>query len=163
MHFNEPPSDRYLGEPSFVQETKTMSKRGISDSVPAAEESAPTVAAADFLGERVKTGVLLRRIMDVTQTLEWHESELKLAASTGYAFPRLALLSVVTYCYATGVYDSKQIALKIAQEEILRFLCAGTAPTSNDIQNFAHQNRAWIQQSLIRTCDWRSSSDCGKG
>jgi len=128
-------------------------KESDSDAVPAAEESAPAVAEADFLCEWVKSGALLRLIMDVAQTLEWPESELKLAASTGYAFRRQALLSVVTYCYATGVRDSKQIAQKIAREEILRFLCAGTVPTWNDVRHFAHENRDLIKQSLIRTCE----------
>src|SRR3989442_12076941 len=110
------------------------------------------VVPSDFLTEWVRRGTLLSLIMDTAQALEWPESELKLAASSGYAFRRLVLLTVVTYCYATGVYGSKEIALKISQDEILRFLCAGTFPTWQEIRDFTHHNRDLIEQSLIRTC-----------
>ena len=119
--------------------------------VPAGEELAPAQAQADFLSEWIERGTLLSLILDAAQTLKWPESELKLEASSGYAFRRLVLLTVVTYCYATGVHDSKEIALKIAQEEILRFLCAGTFPTWQDIQDFSRRYPDLIKQSLIQT------------
>jgi hypothetical protein len=50
------------------------------------------------------------------------------------------------------VYGSKDIALKISQDEILGFLCAGTFPTWQDIRDFTHHNHDLIEQSLIRTC-----------
>jgi hypothetical protein len=100
----------------------------------------------------MKRGALLSLIMDAAQTVEWPESELRLAANSGYAFRRLVLLAVVTYCYATGVYGSKEIALRIAHDEVLRFLCAGTFPTRQDIRDFTHHNHELIKQSLIRTC-----------
>src|SRR5438477_1992945 len=106
---------------------------------------------SEFLGEWIRRGALLNLILDTARTLKWPESELKLAAKSGYAFRRLALLTVVTYCYATGVYDAKEIALKISQDEILRFLCAGTFPTWQDIRDFTHHNHDLIKQSLIRT------------
>ena len=109
-------------------------------------------APAELLGEWIKKETLLCLILDAAQNLEWPESELKLAVSSGYAFRRPVLLTVVTYCYATGVYDSKGIAIKIAQDEILRFLCAGTFPTWQDIRHFTNQSRDLIQQSLFRTC-----------
>src|SRR6266496_134304 len=104
------------------------------------------------LNEWLRQGMLLSLILDAGQTIEWPESETRLAASSGYAFRRRALLTVVTYCYATEVYDSKKIALKISQDELLRFLCAGTYPTWKDIRDFTQHNRRLIKQSLIRTC-----------
>ena len=64
----------------------------------------------------------------------------------------IVLLTVVTYCYATGVHDSKEIALKITRDEILRFLCAGTFPTWQDIRDFTNHNHELVEQSLLRTC-----------
>ena len=110
------------------------------------------VVPSDFLTEWIRRGTLLSLIMDAAQTLEWPEAELKLAASSGYEFRRLVMLTVVTYCYATGVHGSKDIALKISQDEFLRFLCAGTFPTCQDIRDFTHHNHDLIEQSLIRTC-----------
>ena len=61
------------------------------------------------------------------------------------------MLTLVTYCYATGVYRSKDIAVKISQDEILRFLSAGTFPTWQDIRDFSRRYRDLIKQSLIQT------------
>src|SRR5256885_11063457 len=115
-------------------------------------ETKREVVPSDFLDEWIRRGTLLSLIMDAAQTLEWPESELKLAATSGFAFRRLVLLTAVTYCHATGVYGSKEIALKIAQDEILRFLCAGTFPSWQDIRNFTNHNHDLIEQALIRTC-----------
>jgi len=49
------------------------------------------------------------------------------------------------------VYGPKDIASKISQDEILRFLCAGTFPTWQDIRDFTHHNHDLIKQSLIQT------------
>jgi hypothetical protein len=73
------------------------------------------------------------------------------------------MLTVVTYCYATGVSGCKEIALKISQDETLRFLCAGTFPTWQDIRHFTQHNHELIEQSLIRTCRLGTSSDRGQG
>ena len=107
---------------------------------------------SEFLDEWKMRGTLLNLILEAGQTIEWPESELGLAARSGYAFRRRVLLTVVTYCYATGMYDSQKIALKISQDELLRFLCAGTFPTWQDIRDFTQHNRRLIKQSLIRTC-----------
>jgi hypothetical protein len=107
---------------------------------------------SNFSSEWIKRGTLLSLIMDATQTIEWPESELKLAASSGFAFRRLVMLTVVTYCYATGVHGCKEIESKISRDEILRFLCAGTFPTWQDIRDFTHHNHDLIEQSLVRTC-----------
>jgi hypothetical protein len=137
----------------LFQKCESASKQGIKDMNALAErETKREVVPSDFLSEWIRRGTLLSLIMDAAQTVEWPEPELRLAAKSGYAFRRLVLLTVVTYCYATGVYDSKEIALKIAQDEILRFLCAGTFPTLQDIRDFTNHNHELVEQSLLRTC-----------
>ena len=143
---------RVTGLIGFPADSPVTGKKRCSDAVPAGEELAPAQAQAGFLSEWIERGTLLSLILDAAQTLKWPESELKLGASSGYAFRRLVLLTVVTYCYATGVYGSKDIALKISRDEILRFLCAGTFPTWQDIRDFTEHNHDLIEQSLIRTC-----------
>src|SRR5262245_7127922 len=112
----------------------------------------PEFVPVGVLNERVRNGTLLTLVLDAARTLEWPESELKLAASSGYAFRRLALLTAVTYCHAAGVYDAKAIALRIAREDVLRFLCAGTFPTQEDIQAFVGANQRLIQEAFDRAC-----------
>jgi hypothetical protein len=116
-------------------------------------QEAPTenVVPTDFLSEWIRKGTLLSLILDAGQTLDWPEYELELAARSGYAFRRPVMLTVVTYCYANGVYSSRDIASRISRDEILRFLCAGTYPAWDDIRDFTRRNRSLIKQSLIQT------------
>src|SRR5258708_32852967 len=107
------------------------------------------VVTPDFLSEWIRSGTLLSLILDAGQRLEWPESELKLAAASGYAFRRLVMLTAVTYCYATGAYGSKDIASKCFQDAILRFLCARTFPPAQDIPDFTQDNPDLIQRRLI--------------
>lgn len=115
------------------------------------EESPGEVLPAGFLSEWIKKGTLLSLIVDVVQTLEWPESDFELSANSGYAFRRPVMLTVLTYCYATGVYAAKDIALRISRDEILGFLCKGTFPTWQDIRDFSRRYPDLIKQSLIQT------------
>jgi hypothetical protein len=114
------------------------------------EESKPALGSTSFLSEWINKGTLVSLILDAAQRLDWPERDLRLAARSGYAFRRPVLLSVVTYCYASGIYNSKDIALRVSRDEILGFLCAGTFPTWQDIRDFSRHNRDLIRQALLQ-------------
>ena len=66
--------------------------------------------------------------------------------------PPRTMLGLLVYCYSTGVYRSENIEHRIAMDEILQFLCAGSAPNSALIRRFRHLNRAAIEQCLEKVC-----------
>jgi len=124
----------------------------------AKKEPAEDTVPAEFLNQWIRKGGLVCRILDAVQTLDWPESDYELAPDSGYAFRPFVMLTVLTYCYATGVYGSKEIELKTSQDEILRFLCAGTQLTERHIRDFRRQNRQRIKQCLIQAGKLASDS-----
>lgn len=122
-------------------------------------EYSQEIVPTDFLAEWVKKGTLLSLIVDAVQNVEWPESEFKLSVGSGYSFRRLVMLTVLTYCYANGIYDAEDIALKTSRDEVLRCLCAGISPTSREIRNFRRHNRGLIRECLIRS--YKSAHEYG--
>jgi len=106
-------------------------------------------AVPSDLTEWIEKWALASLILDAVQTVDWPESDFKLAASSGYSFRPLVMLTVVTYCYATGVYPSKGVESRICQDEVLRYVCRGTFPSWRDIRQFRRANRRLIRQSLV--------------
>jgi len=122
-------------------------------------QPAPDAVSSD-LTEWIEKWALASLILEAVQTVDWPESDFELAASSGYAFRPLVMLTVVTYCYATGVYRSKDVELRTCQDEVLRYICRGTFPSWRDIRQFRRSNRKLIKQSLVHAfnsaCKFRS-------
>ncbi|TMQ00021.1 MAG: hypothetical protein E6L09_07680 [Verrucomicrobia bacterium] len=57
------------------------------------------------------------------------------------------LLSLLTYCYATGVHGSADIELISTQDPMVRHLCADIYPEAQVLRQFRRRNR-----EAIRTC-----------
>ncbi|HYT59252.1 MAG TPA: hypothetical protein VEL06_03725 [Haliangiales bacterium] len=122
-------------------------------------EYSQEIVPTDFLAEWIKKGTLLSLIVDAVQSVEWPESEFKLTVGTGYSFRRLVMLTVLTYCYANGICDAGDIALKTSRDEVLRCLCAGISPTSREIRSFRRHNCGLIRECLIRS--YKSAHEFG--
>ena len=101
---------------------------------------------------------LVSLIVDAVQTIEWPESDLQLSAGTGFTFRPLLMLTVLTYCYATGVNRSTEIELATRQDEILRYFCQGSYPTRFEIQNFRSSHLELVRQSLAQVL--RMAREC---
>ena len=59
------------------------------------------------------------------------------------------LLSLLTYCYATGVYSATDMELGIESDQMIRYLCARNYPDIFEIGLFRRYNRARITQCLM--------------
>src|SRR5439155_2138187 len=117
-------------------------------------ESSPDDVRADF-PEWLANWNRVSLIVDAVQTVEWPESDLRLAARSGFIFRPLVMVTVLTYCYAEGVYHPKDIALEASRNEALRLLCGGIYPTWEDIRDFSRHNRKLIKRvlRLLRGCN----------
>jgi len=61
-----------------------------------------------------------------------------------------AMITLLTYCYSTGVFGSRDIELQINRDRMVRYLCANTYPDWNVIRAFRRQYRDKIQHCLER-------------
>jgi hypothetical protein len=60
------------------------------------------------------------------------------------------LLTLLTYCYAAGMYGSGDIEWACSNDTAARYLCANTVPDEETIRNFRRANRPWIEACLTR-------------
>jgi hypothetical protein len=107
--------------------------------------------AGDSSVEWIRKATLVSLILDAVQTVEWPEFDFELTASSGFAFRRLGLLSLVTYCYAIGVHGSENIAARASEDDVLNLLCGGLLPTCEEIRDFRRSHRQLVERSLTET------------
>ena len=73
------------------------------------------------------------------------------------------ILTLLTYCYAAGIYGSRDFELNLEQDEVARRLCADAFPEFNAISHFRRCNRARIKGCLATVLKkmsgvgWRSA------
>jgi len=58
------------------------------------------------------------------------------------------LLTLLTYCYAAGVYGSEDIVDDCRHDAATRYLCANSSPDQDTIRSFRRANREWIEACL---------------
>ncbi len=58
------------------------------------------------------------------------------------------LLALVTYCYAAGIYGSRDIELNLEQDAVARRLCADAFPEFDAIRHFRRCHRSRIKGCL---------------
>jgi transposase len=114
------------------------------------EEQADRLSLPWDLSEWVDKDLLVRWIADEIQTLDWANPELveHLAAHPNY-HPKM-MLSVVTYGYATGVFESEEIVRACYGDPVFRSICLEAVPTAKTIARFRRDNRGLFKWSLAQ-------------
>ena len=67
-------------------------------------------------------------------------------------------VTLLTYCYATGLYESRQIEFESKRDATLRYLCGNACPDWNILRNFRRFHREAITRSLVKlfVLAWKS-------
>ncbi len=68
----------------------------------------------------------------------------------GQMFSESMMLTVLTYCYAAGIYGSSEVEQMITDDETVRYLCARVFPDSEDLRQFRRRHASLIKHSLIQ-------------
>ena len=93
-------------------------------------------------------GPLVSLILDVTSAVEWPKAAVPVAG-LGQTGPRpQMLLTLLTYCYATGCLGSDDIERGAARNPTLRYLCTGAQPSSEQVRRFRRGHRTLIMWCL---------------
>ena len=112
----------------------------------------PDVAPIPWdLTEVVDAKALTAWVHDEIGSLNWNNPELieHLKAHPSY-HPRM-MLTVLTYAYATGLFESEEILRRCDTDPAYRAMCFDAAPKSMfAIRNFRKENRALLKWSLMQ-------------
>jgi Transposase domain (DUF772) len=109
------------------------------------------------LGEWFERKELVKLVLEAVEGVDCsledgHEAEGEMKTK----FP--LLVTLLTYCYATGVYESRQIEFETKRDATLRYLCGNACPDWNILRNFRRFHRGAITQSLVKlfALAWKS-------
>lgn len=95
----------------------------------------------------VAAGKLIRHVYDATGHLNWSPTA---AAAKGDRPANRMLSSLLTFCYATGIYSSQEIGEAAQHDPVVQYLCANHRPQWEVIRDFRRLNSTGLQVSLSR-------------
>ena len=74
-----------------------------------------------YIGKKTLVKLVLEAMEEVNARNAEHEGR----ESHSVAFQPVMMLTLLAYCYATGVYGSMDIQLGMQRDQMIRYLCAG--------------------------------------
>jgi hypothetical protein len=107
----------------------------------------PSTLPADlreWVNESIVVGWVLR---EVSEALSGHSPWAWLREDGP---PPATMLTVLTYCYATGLYASEDIEAATMSDPIVRYLCANQFVTSAAIRRFRRAHRESLRACLLQ-------------
>jgi hypothetical protein len=105
------------------------------------------------LTEWVEKKQLLQWVEEEIGSLDWSSPALVEYLQAHPEYQPKAMLCLLTYAYATGVYESDEIVRNCYENEAFRALAQGRAPTTNAIGRFRRDNRGllkWALEQLLK-------------
>ena len=102
-------------------------------------------ALPDDLSLYIGKKTLVLWILDILDDLNLRRP----GAANEINFSRPAvMITLLTYCYATGLYGSEEVQLASQHDSMIRYLCARSYPDPSEIRTFRRYNRERIAEGL---------------
>jgi hypothetical protein len=98
------------------------------------------------LRQRVGTSSLLRWCLEAPLTVTDDTGQLLHKSVCGFRPPMM--LTLLSFCYASGYYGSEDIARAISTDRTVRYICARTYPDAHAIRRFRRCGRGLLDQAL---------------
>jgi hypothetical protein len=83
------------------------------------------------------------------QSLSWTD----VPGESGITLPSQLLLSLLTYCYACGIYSTREILARQRGDATLSSLCFQRDWSEEEVRAFRVRHRPWLRQSLARVLE----------
>jgi transposase len=97
-----------------------------------------------YIGKKTLVKLILEAIEELNARTSWCDT---VATESTGAQPVL-MLTLLTYCYATGVYASTDIELSMEHDQMIRYLCAKNCLTLPMLREFRRYSRDRLQECL---------------
>ena len=104
-----------------------------------------TIHLADSVTVRVQARNIIRMIFEAAA------NGLPSNAAGGDGTPGRVLHTVLTFCYAAGIYGSHEIQAAAAHDPVVRYLCANHRLQWETIRDFRRRNSVALEIGLART------------
>jgi hypothetical protein len=83
-------------------------------------------------------------------SLDWQNPELLNFLRENPKFRARVLLTILSYAYSTGVYESEEIARLCTVDPALREVCQGEFPSTRMLDRFRRENRGLLKWVLVQ-------------
>src|SRR5207253_2479368 len=103
----------------------------------------PTSSLSSTLGDRG----LLHLVLEAVQAADWSLAQPS-AEQDGRFRPQM-MLTLLAFCYASGLYGSRDIEWATRIDRTIRYICAHQFPDWLAIRRFRRQNRQLLKQCLM--------------
>lgn len=116
----------------------------------------------DDLSVYIGKKTLVKLILDAIEDLNAPASACESVAAGNSKFQPAMMLTLLTYCYATGVFASTEIELSTQHDQMIRYLCAQNSLNLPVLLEFRRYSRDRIKECLatvlrrvweLRFCD----------
>ena len=88
--------------------------------------------------------VLLSHVYQAVQAVGWPKADAALFRET----PEPVLRTILTYCYAAGIWSSEDIQAACLHDPTVRYICANDFPSWPVIREFRRRNLPWLSLAL---------------
>ena len=82
------------------------------------------------------------------QSVSWTSATTGTPVRNEITLPSQLLLSLLTYCYASGIYSTREILSRQRRDAALSSLCFQSEWTEEQVRAFRIRHRAWLRQCL---------------
>ena len=116
----------------------------------------------DDLSGYIGKKTLVKLILEAIERLNAQTTEREAVGTENPDFQPAMMLTLLTYCYATGVYSSTDIELSMQHDQMIRYLCAKNYLNLPVLREFRRYRRDRIRECLatvlqrvweLRFCD----------
>lgn len=66
--------------------------------------------------------------------------------------PAPAMVTLLAYCFATGICGSEEVEWAARHDRTARYLCAHRLPDAVAVRRFRRANRSWLERCLAEVC-----------
>ena len=89
-------------------------------------------------------------VIDAVAALKPDQCSINHRGTGDAQYPPEMMLSLLVYCYATGLFSSRRIEHATWQNVAVRYLCANTHPDHNTLCTFRRRNGPLIQETFVK-------------
>jgi transposase len=109
----------------------------------------PMLLPAD-VQEWVQPDHLARFVVDAVDALDLRGFKVNQRGTGDQQYPPRMMLSLLCYCYAIGLFSSRQIERASYENLPVRFICGNTHPDHDTICVFRRENEALFRESFVK-------------
>ena len=124
----------------------------------------------DDLSLYIGKKTLVKLVLEAMEDINARNTEREGRERRSVGFQSAMMLTLLSYCYATGVYGSVDIQLGMQRDQMIRYLCAGDYPDLCVIRSVRRFHRETIARCLaavlqrvweLRFCGEDAEPTCG--